>query len=167
MLTDKMQGALNGQLNAEAYSAYLYLSMAAYLQSEGLSGCASWMRVQAREELVHAMKFFDFVNEQGGRVLLAAIEQPQSDWDSPGAVFEAVLAHEKKVTGLIGDLAELAGQEDDQATGAFLEWFAAEQVEEEESASGVLQKLQVSEGSPEGLSEFDAEMGKRQFHAPS
>ena len=104
MIGKKMEKALNGQLNAELYSAYLYLSMEAYFEAANLAGFANWMRVQTQEEQFHAIKFYDYINERGGRVSLARIEAPPSQWDSPLAVFEAVLAHEQKVTGLINDL---------------------------------------------------------------
>ncbi len=161
MIGEKMQKALNGQVNAELYSAYLYLSMAAYLESENLRGSAGWMRVQAAEELAHAMKLFDHVVERGGRVSLSAIEAPPDKWASPLAAFEAVYAHEQKVTGLIYKLVETAAVEGDDAAGAFLQWFVSEQVEEESSASEIVQNLQRVGGSANGLLTLDQELGRR------
>ncbi|ADH84966.1 ferritin [Desulfurivibrio alkaliphilus] len=160
MLSQKMETALNQQVNAELYSSYLYLSMSAFFSGLNLGGSAHWMRLQAQEELNHALKIYDFVNERGGRVELSGIEAPLHQWDSPTAVFEEVLRHEQKVTGLINDLVDLAIAEKDHATNNFLQWFVAEQVEEEASANEVLQKMQlaVREG---GLFILDQELAKR------
>jgi len=167
MISKKMEQALNEQINAELYSAYLYLSMAAYFESVNLPGFANWMRAQTQEELMHAMKIYDFVNEQGGRVLLKAIEQPQSEWESPLDAFEAVCKHEQKVTGLINDLVNLAIEAKDHATNAFLQWFVNEQVEEEESASDIVGKLKLIEANPQGMCMLDKEMGQRIFTPPA
>ena len=161
MIGEKMRKALNGQVNAELYSAYLYLSMAAYLESENLRGSAGWMRVQAGEELAHAMKLFDHVVERGGRVSLSAIEAPPAEWASPLATFEAVYAHEQKVTGLISKLVEAAALEGDHAAGAFLQWFVSEQVEEESSASEIVQNLKRVGESANGLLMLDQVLGRR------
>lgn len=135
-----MQESLNFQLNRELYSGYLYLAMAAYFEDQDLPGFGNWMRIQAQEELSHAMKFYDYLVQRGSRVELAEIETPEKEWDSPLSVFEQVYEHEKMVTGLINDLVDLAIELKDHATNNFLQWFVAEQVEEEESSSGVLQK---------------------------
>jgi ferritin len=164
MLSDKMQNALNGQLVAELYSAYLYLSMAAYFDAEGLPGFANWMRVQAQEEISHGMKFYGYVNESGGRVALGPIEGPPAQWDSPVAAFEHVLAHEQKVTALISELVKLAAEEKDQTTADFLQWFVKEQVEEEETAEAVLQKVK---GAGAELVAVDGELGQRAFKPPA
>ena len=161
MLTEKMEKALNGQLNAELYSSYLYLSMNAYFKSVNLDGFANWMYYQAQEELEHSMKFYDFVIQRGGKVVLAQIEAPPSEWDSPLAVFEATLAHEQKVTGLINDLVEIALEEHDHATNIFLQWFVSEQVEEEESVGGVLEQLKLMGDAKGGLFMIDRELAKR------
>ena len=161
MLTEKMQKALNGQLNAELYSSYLYLSMHAYFKAVNLDGFANWMYYQAQEELGHSMKFYDFVIQRGGKVVLAQIEAPPGEWDSPLAVFEATLAHEQKVTGLINDLVEIALEEHDHATNIFLQWFVSEQVEEEESVSGVLEQLKLMGDAKGGLFMIDRELAKR------
>ncbi|MHC5033888.1 MAG: ferritin, partial [Planctomycetota bacterium] len=138
MLSARMQQALNEQLNAELYSAYLYLSMSAQFEDLGLKGFASWMRCQAQEEVLHAMKFFGHITGRGGRALMQPIEGPQTEWDSPTSIFEHTLEHERKVTGLIGKLVDLAAEEGDHAARAFLQWFVTEQVEEEASADEVL-----------------------------
>ena len=164
MLNEKMEKALNGQLVAELYSAYLYLSMAAYFDAAGRPGFANWMRVQAQEEIAHGMKFYFYVNERGGRVALGPIEGPPAEWASPVAAFEHVLAHEQKVTGLINELVKLAAGEKDQTTGDFLSWFVKEQLEEEESAEAVLRK--VKEAGAE-LAAVDGELGARVFKPPA
>ena len=161
MLSEKMENALNGQLNAELYSAYLYLSMNAYFKSVNLDGFANWMYYQAQEEVTHAMKFYDFINSRGGRVKLAQIDAPATEWNSPLAVFEATLEHEQKVTGLINDLVELALEEHDHATNIFLQWFVSEQVEEEESVGGVLEQLRLMGEAKGGLFMIDRELAKR------
>ena len=167
MVSEKMQDALNGQLNAELYSAYLYASMSAYFESVNLSGFANWMRIQVQEETVHAYKFYSFINERDGRVVLSAIEAPPTDWDSPLAAFEAAYQHEQKVTGLINDLVNLAVSEGDHATNIFLQWFVTEQVEEEASANEVIQKLKLIGDAKGGLFMLDREMGQRVFTPPT
>lgn len=163
MLSKKMEQALNKQVNAELYSAYLYLSMDAYFRSQNLNGFANWMRVQMQEEQTHGMKIYDFIAERGGRVTLKAIDEPPTDWDSPLAVFEAVCEHERKVTGLIGGLVDLAMKEKDHATNSFLQWFVDEQVEEEASADLIREKLKMLKSSAGGLFMLDHELGKRTF----
>ena len=155
MLSEKMQEAINGQLNAELYSSYLYLSMNAYFKSINLDGFANWMHFQAQEELTHAMKFYDFINQRGGRVNLLQIESPPTQWNSPLSVFEATLEHEQKVTGLINELVELALTEHDHASNIFLQWFVSEQVEEEESVTGVLEQLKLMGEAKGGLFMID------------
>jgi ferritin len=161
MLSEKMQEAINGQLNAELYSSYLYLSMNAYFKSINLDGFANWMHYQAQEELTHAMKFYDFINQRGGRVNLLQIEAPPTQWNSPLAVFEATLEHEQKVTGLINELVELALTAHDHASNIFLQWFVSEQVEEEESVTGVLEQLKLMGEAKGGLFMIDRELAKR------
>jgi ferritin len=167
MLNEKMEKALNDQLNAEMYSSYLYLSMAAYFQSINLSGFSTWMRVQTQEEMVHAMKFYDFINERGGRVTLGQIEGPPTEWESPLAAFEAALKHEQKVTGLINSLMDLALEGRDHATQIFLQWFVTEQVEEEDSANEVIQKIKLMGDAQGGLFMIDRELGQRTFTPPA
>jgi ferritin len=156
-----MQEALNKHINAELYSSYLYLSMSAYFQSVNLAGFAHWMRVQAREELSHAMKFYDHVLERGGTVALQPVEAPPPRWDSPLAVFEEAYRHEQKVTGLINQLVDDAVQTRDHATNNFLQWFVSEQVEEEASAEVIVQKLRLVGDAPGGLFVLDHELGGR------
>jgi ferritin len=161
MLSETMNKALNDQINAELYSAYLYISMNAYFKSINLDGFAAWMHAQALEETQHAQKFYDFVNQRGGRVVLGAIEAPPGEWGSPLAVFEDTLAHEQKITSLINTLMEVASQEKDHATQIFLQWFVTEQVEEEESVGGVLEQLRLVGEAKGGLFMLDRELGKR------
>lgn len=167
MLSDKMQHALNEQLNWELYSSYLYASMSAYFHALNLPGFSSWMRVQALEELTHAGKFFDFLNERGGRVTMKAIEGPPSEWASPQTAFEDALGHEQKVTGRINNLVNLALEEKDHATNIFLQWFVTEQVEEEDSVGGVLQQLKLIGDHPGSLFMVDRELAQRTFTMPT
>lgn len=167
MVSKKMEEALNKQVNAEMYSAYLYLSMESYFKSLNLNGFANWMRMQTQEEMMHAMKIYDFINERGGRIILKPIEGPSTEWDSPLAVFEAVYAHEQKVTGLINDLVDLAIEEKDHATNTFLQWFVNEQVEEEASADEIVQQLKMMENAPGGMFMLDRELGQRVFTPPA
>jgi len=161
MLSKKMEKALNEQLNAELYSAYLYLAMSAWFESQNLPGFAAWMRIQDREETTHGMKFFKFVAERRGRVVLKAIEEPAKDWKLPLAAFEAALEHEQYITGRIGDLVNLAVEEKDHATNAFLQWFVNEQVEEEATADSIIQKLRMAEKAPGAMLMLDHELGQR------
>jgi len=161
MISKKVEKALNEQLNAELYSAYLYLSMAAWFESQNLPGFASWMRIQTREENTHAMKFFGFVNERRGRVTLKAIEEPAKEWKSPLAAFEAALEHEQYITGRIDDLVNLAATEKDHATAAFLQWFVNEQVEEEASVDRLVQQFKMANNAPGALLMLDHELGER------
>ena len=161
MLSKKMEKALNEQLNAEMYSAYLYLAMSAWFESQNLPGCAAWMRIQHREETTHAMKFFKFVTERRGRVVLTAIEGPAKEWKSPLAAFEASFEHERYITGRIGDLVDLAAEEKDHAANAFLQWFVNEQVEEEASVDAIVQKLKMAEKAPGAMLMLDQALGQR------
>lgn len=161
MISEAMQNAINEQIKDELYSAYLYLSMAAYFEATGLPGFARWMRVQSQEEVDHAMKFFDFVNERGGRVELHAIEQPTVEFESPLAVFEATYEHEQMVTGLIHNLYALAKEENDYATQVMLHWFIDEQVEEEATASQIVDILERIGDKDQGLIMLDRELARR------
>jgi ferritin len=162
MLSKTIEEALNKQVNREFYSAYLYLAMSAYFESENLKGLAHWMRVQSKEEQAHAMKIFDYVIIRGGRVGLAAIEAPKTGWTSAGKVFEHTLVHEQKVTGMINALVELAVKEKDHATYEMLQWFVKEQVEEEEHAGGILAQIRVVGDVPGHLFWLDHMLGKRE-----
>ncbi len=161
MIGKKMQQALNDQVNAELYSAYLYLAMSAYFHSENLPGSASWMRVQAAEEVNHAMKIFDFVNERAATITLKAIDKPQPKWDSPLDAFKAALKHEKYVTSRINDLVNIAQKEKDHATNSFLQWFVDEQVEEESSVDEIVNKLKMLQKAPGGSFIMDRELAQR------
>ena len=163
MLSKNLEKAFNDQINAEMFSAYLYLSMAAYFDSLNLKGFSNWMRVQFQEEWVHAMKFFDYINERGGRVVLEKIEKPQAEWKSPLDAFEAAYKHEQMITGRINDLVDLAIKENDHAAKAFLQWFVTEQVEEEASTDEVVQMLKMVKESPNGMFMVDRELSKRTF----
>jgi len=167
MIGKKMEKALNDQINAELYSAYIYLAMAAYFEAENLQGCASWMRMQVQEESAHAMKIYDFVNERGGRVVLKPIEGPPKSWKSPLAAFEAAYEHEQYVTGRINKLVDLAITEKDHATNAFLQWFVNEQVEEETSVDTIVQNLKMAEKAPGAMFMVDRELGQRTFTPPT
>jgi ferritin len=162
-----MQEALNSQINAEYYSSYLYLSMAAHCEAASLKGFGNWMRVQAQEEMFHAMKFFDFVLDRGGRVELGPIDGPPTKWESAVDVFEATLAHEQHVTALINKLVDLAIAESDHATHTLLQWFVTEQVEEEASADEILQQLKLVGDAAHGLFMLDRELGQRTFTPPA
>jgi len=160
-MNSKIEGAFNEQLNAEFFSSYLYLSMAAYFESHNLKGMASWMRMQVQEENMHAMKFFDFINERGGKVVLAKVDAPKTEWGSPLEVFEDTCAHEHKVTGLINDLVDLAISEKDHAANAFLQWFVTEQVEEESTVQEIAGKLRLVGDRGGMLFMLDRELGQR------
>lgn len=162
-LHEKMEKALNFQINRELYSAYLYLSMASYFDSINLSGFSSWMNIQVMEEQMHAMKFFHFIGERGGTAVLDTIEAPPSKWDSPLALFSQVLEHEQYVTSLINDLVTLSREVKDYATESFLKWFIDEQVEEEASADEVLQKLKLIGSDSSGIFYLDQELKTRQL----
>ena len=161
MMTNKMGKALNEQINEELYSSYLYLAMSAWFETQNLPGFAAWMKVQAREENAHAMKFFDFLHERRGQVALKAIQEPDSKWKSALAAFEAALEHEQHITGRINDLVNLAVAEKDHATACFLQWFVKEQVEEEASADRIVQMLKMAANAPGALLMLDHQMGER------
>jgi ferritin len=161
MLNEKLEDAINEQINKELYSGYLYLSMSAYCEGENLPGFAGWMRVQAQEEVEHAMRLFDHVTARGGRVVLKAIEMPPPVWKSPLEMFEQVLEHERKVTGMINRLYELALSENEYATQMELQWFITEQVEEEESAGQIVEQLKRVGDQPMGLLMLDRQLGER------
>jgi len=161
MLGPEIQDAMNEQIKSELYSAYQYLSMAAYCESANLPGFASWMRAQAREETDHAMKFYDFVLDRSGRVVLRGIEGPMVEFGSPLEVFEWALGHEQKVTAMINDLYGLAVRENDYASQAFLQWFVTEQVEEEKNTGDVVETLKMIGDKSEALFLLDRELGQR------
>lgn len=163
MLNKKVETALNEQVNAEIWSAYLYLSMSAYFEDQNLSGFANWMRVQWQEEISHALKIFDYINERGGRVMLKPIDAVKTDWSSPVEAFEETLEHERHVTRLIHNLVDIAIEEKDHATNNMLQWFVAEQVEEEDNAETLLEQLKMIGGKGHGMLMLDRELKSRTF----
>ena len=167
MLDKRMQDAINSQINWEFYSGYLYLSMASQFSETGMSGGQNWMTVQYQEELAHARIMFTYVLTRGGRAILEAIEQPQTEWPNGLAMFQEALAHEEKVTARIHDLASLALELKDHATYNFLQWFIAEQVEEEETAMDMVQKFKMAGEHPAGLYQLDKELATRVYNAPT
>jgi len=167
MLESSLENALNDQINAELYSAYMYLSMSAWFDDAGLPGMAKWMKAQYQEEMFHVDKFFHYVLERGGKVTLRAIDAPPTSWDSALDAFEKTLAHEQLVTGLINTLASLCMDERDHATLNFLQWFIAEQVEEEATASELVNQLRMVGKSGHGMLMIDRELGVRVFATPA
>lgn len=153
--------AINDQINEEMFSSYLYLSMSAWFETQNLPGMAKWMRVQSAEETAHAMKFFDFLNERGEKVVLKALEAPQIDFDSALNVFELALGHERKITSLINKLYEIALAQKDYPTQILLQWFIDEQVEEEDNATKAVDMLKMTEGKGYQLLMLDSKFGAR------
>jgi len=166
MLSKKIESALNAQVNEELFSSYIYLSMSAYFESVSLKGHANWMRMQAKEELVHAMKFYDYINERGGKVILDKIKAPKIKWKSPLDAFEDAYEHEQYITNKINKLVDLAMSQKDHATSSMLKWFIDEQVEEEASADEIVQKLKLAKNSPNAILMLDQELSKRVFTPP-
>ena len=162
MLDQDMQNAINTQIRNEYYSSYLYLSMSAYCESRNFPGFASWLRRQSEEELVHAMKLFDYMADRGARVVLESIDQPPSEFGTLLEVFEEVLEHEREVTGMINSLYDLALSQNDHATSVVLHWFIEEQVEEEKSAEDAVEKLRLAADNGAALMILDADLGSRQ-----
>lgn len=167
MLKKKMLDALNKQINEELFSAYLYLSMAAYFESISLNGFATWMKVQVQEEISHAMKIYDFIFERGGKAEMQAIKKPALEWKSPLNAFQEAYKHECHISGCIGKLVDLAIELGDHPSNNFLQWFVAEQVEEEASADDIVQKLKLIGNDGGGLFMMDQEMGTRVFTPPA
>ena len=161
MISNKMQDAINRQINKELFSSYLYLSMVAYFEDKNLPGVAHWLRLQADEEKEHAMKFFDYLLERGARVKLTALETPKFEWSSNLEAFKEVLAHEQMITASINELYGLALEEKDYPSQILLQWFVTEQVEEEASASEVLAQLEMIEDKGTAVLMLDKELGKR------
>jgi len=166
MINKKLQDQINYQINRELFSEYLYLSMAAYLEDQGLPGMANFMVVQGEEEHFHAMKLYNYLNDRGGRVVLDAIEQPKIEFDSPMAVFEESLEHEKLVTSLINKLMDLAIEVNDHATRSFLNWYVDEQVEEEASFEALIDQMKLIGGKGNGMRMIDRELATRTFTPP-
>lgn len=163
MLKESVEKALNAQINAEMHSAYLYLSMSAWFQAKGLPGFSNWMKIQYQEELTHAMKFFNYVHERNGRVLLNPIAGVEQEFESIIDAFEKTLAHEQKVTSMINNLVDVSMAASDHATQSFLKWFVDEQVEEEATVQGILDDLRLINGQGNGLFLLNREMATRTF----
>lgn len=167
MISPKIQDALNAQINAEFWSAYLYLSMAMNFEAQGRSGIANWFRIQFQEEQAHAEIFINYLNQRGGRVILAPIAAVETEWESPLAAFEATLEHEQKVTSLINNLFALAEEEHDYATRDRLAWFVSEQVEEEDNCRQLIDKFRLVGDNGMGQYMLDQELAARTYTAPS
>lgn len=163
MIKSVIEEAINKQIAKELYSSHLYLSMAGFFKSINLNGFANWMRIQAQEENMHAMKFFDYLLERGGNAQIYKIEAPPNKWESPLAVFENTLEHEQMVTSSINDIADLAIHEKDHATNIFLQWFISEQVEEEATTGEILDRLKLAGDARAALFMLDNELKTRQL----
>lgn len=167
MISQKLQDAINYQINRELFSEYYYLSMASYFNSTGLSGFENFFLIQVEEERFHAMKMYNFLNERGARVYLQAIEAPKKEFKSAMEVFELAYEHEKLVSSLINDLMDLAIKENDHAAKNHLNWFVEEQVEEEASMDTILNKLKLIGGEGHGLLMLDNDLAQRVFTPPA
>lgn len=170
MIGEKMTEALNLQMNREFYNARLYLAMAAYFQSIDMEGASAWMEMQSQEETGHAMRLYKHLEERGARIVLAGVDAPPTEWDSPLAAFEAAYEHECKVSGEFDEHVALAQAEKDNATLNFLQWFVTEQVEEEASVDAVVKKLRLAGDAPGPLFMIDrmlAERGQAAGAAPA
>jgi len=167
MLSDRINKLLNEQIQKEFYSAYLYLGMEAYFSNLNLDGFANFFRIQVQEERDHAMKFFDYINQKGGKVELMAIEAPEVNFKSAEEIFDATLRHEQYVTQSIYNIVNAALEEKDHATNTFLQWFVTEQVEEEATMEKYLRKLQLIKNDPNGLFMLDSEMAQRVYTPPA
>lgn len=167
MISKRLEDAINAQINAEMWSAYLYLSMSAYCQDKGYTGMANWFAIQFKEEQDHAQIFYNYLISRGGRVLLKAIDAVETEWASPLAAFEATYKHEQHVTSLINNLMHIAVEEKDYAAQSRLQWFIDEQVEEEENAVDIINKLKMLDGNSYGLYVLDQELAARIYATPS
>ena len=167
MISPKIQDAINAQINAELWSAYLYLAMGMHFESEGRAGIANWFRIQFKEEQAHAEIFINYLNSRGGRVVLKPSDAVPESWESPLAAFEATLAHEQKVTALINNLYALAEAEHDYATRGKLDWFVSEQVEEEETATNFIERLKLIGNDGLALYMLDQELASRVYNVPA
>jgi ferritin len=162
MISEKMQEAINEQIQAEFYSAYMYLSMSAYFECRNLPGFAKWLRVQSQEEQTHALKLYDYLIERDGVVQLQPIAKPPLEWEGNLEAFQAVLEHEQKVTGLINKLYEVALKQKDYATQVMLQWFINEQVEEEKNAHDIIEQLLLIDARGTAVLMLDHQLGKRE-----
>lgn len=160
-MNERMQAAFNEQINEELFSSYIYLSMSAHFESMNLEGFAAWMKLQAQEELAHAMRLFDHINRRGGRVTLGAVNEPPGGFGSPLEVFQKALAHEQHITACIHDLYQIALEEGDYPGQLELQWFVDEQVEEEENAGRIVEQLKMAGDNQVALLMLDRELGQR------
>ena len=167
MISPKIQDAINAQINAELWSAYLYLSMGMNFEEKGQAGIANWFRIQFKEEQAHAEIFINYLLSRGGRVILKAIDAVPTEWETPLAAYEDTLAHEEKVTALINNLYALAEAEHDYATRGKLDWFVAEQVEEEETARDLIDRLKLIGNDGLALYTFNQELAARVYNVPA
>lgn len=167
MLSKKMEAALNEQINAELWSAYLYLSMGMKFENAGMSGVANWFKIQFKEEQAHAEIFMNYINQRGGRVVLKPIAAVETEWATPLDAFKDTLEHERKVTAMINNLYAIAEEEHDYATRDRMTWFVNEQVEEEESAQQLIDKFSLIGNDGMGLYMLDQELATRTYTAPA
>ena len=167
MIGKKMEKALNEQINKEMYSAYLYMAMSTYSDTVGLKGIANWFMVQYHEEMLHAMKIYEYVMRTGGKVKLAAIQAPPSDFGTPLNLFKKTLEHERFITKSINDLVNLAIAEKDHASNIFLQWYITEQIEEEENDNDIIAQLELVGSGKEGIFMVDKELGTRMTTVPT
>jgi len=167
MISKKIQDIINLQINKELHSEYIYLSMAAYFYANDLDGIANFFTVQTQEEHSHAMKFYNYLLERGGKIELKTIDGPPVDFKSPVDVFEQTLAHEQFITKSINDMMDVAIKENDHSLVSFLKWFVDEQVEEESTVSRLLNRIKMIDGNGQGLLMLDAELSQRTFTPPA
>lgn len=167
MLSPKLEAALSEQLNRELYSAYLYMSMSAHMTNKGLKGFANWFMVQYHEEMFHAMKIYEYLNMQGGKVVLKSLGQPPSEFKDPLDMFQQTLAHEQFVTKSINELMELAIKEKNHATQIFLQWYVTEQVEEESNDNEIIAQLKLIGKDVQGLMMLDKDLAARATTVPT
>jgi ferritin len=164
MINKEIEEALNKQMVAEIYSGYMYLAMAADFDAKNMKGFARWMKAQALEELFHAMKFYGFINDRGGRAVYGAVDGPPASWKSALDAFKAAYGHEVKVSGMINDLVALARKASDKATESFLQWFVTEQVEEEAQTDEIVKNLEQIKDHAAAVFMYDARLGERVPH---
>jgi ferritin len=162
MLTESIEKALNNQIVVEMYSANLYLSMAGYCESLSLIGCAKWLEKQYEEELEHARKIYNYINERDGRVRLGSIKAPPNEWSAPGVLFQDAYRHEQSVSQSIGQIVDLTRKENDHLTFEFLQWFVKEQVEEEDQTQTISDRFKLAADNPGALLLLDQELGNRE-----
>lgn len=161
MIKQNIQDIINKQINAEMYSAYLYLAMAAWSQDQNLPGAAQWLKVQAKEEMGHAMKFYKFLEDTNSQIALKVIDAPPAKWNSLLNAFDDAYKHEQKITGMIYEIVNLANKEGEHAAASMCKWFVDEQVEEESQTLAIVEKLKMTGDSKGALLYLDKELGKR------